>query len=171
MSVDRSKLGSWAARGKRSSSSAQSPAAPAQPSLPAPPPGYGYVFQNGVPVLVPVYAPPQAPPFAPGGAFAPQPMPPMPHGGHAAPGRTVTRNTRLVRPLTKDGVVIQDPWDAALAKLPDLAPNERTQVLFEGLATDDGEAVPSQGVRAPDDPFGRGRAHLRLVADDLKPAG
>jgi len=127
-------------------------------------------MQGAIPVLVPL-APPVAQPFAPGGAFSPQAMPPMPHGAHAAPARTVTRNTRLLRPLTKDGVVIPDPWDQTLANLPDLAPSEQTRYLFEGLASDDSEAVPSQGVRAPDDPFGRGRGTLRLVVSDLKPAG
>jgi len=157
MGIDRDQLGKWAGRKVRSSASPAAPEPARQPaaaSLPAPPPGYTYAFHGGVPMLVPL---PAGMPDAPVMSFPSHP--------NVVPIRPRTRNAKLVRPLSKDGVVIPDPWDAALANLPDLAPAPQTAAYFEAFATEPEAPVQAQH-QAMDNPFGR--APLQFGSSDLK---
>lgn len=77
------------------------------------------------------------------------------------------RNAQLVRPLTVDGHAVEDPWDKALAALPDIvSPSQASAYgvgphVVQALALDGDPntvQVPSgeEGVEAPKNPFGRG---------------
>lgn len=160
----------WANRGARPSrpsepappSRRSEAAAPAQ-GLPAPPAGYQYILHGGVPMLVAIEA-----------VAAPPPGHPLAYVPASRAGAAVipilrVKNARLVRPLTKDGVLVPDPWDVAMSRAPDLTPDVARQMglgqEWEALA-DPSDAVPSGEPLAPDNPFGN---RPLSTATDLKP--
>jgi len=131
--------------------------------LPPPPAGFVYVMHQGVPVLMPV-ASVQAGPVVTHPAFAaPSAQRQASSGGRVLP----FKNARLVRPLSKDGVFIQDPWDKAMAEAPDLSP-QTAQIMglggdFKALTNVEElqqVQLPAEGRTAPENPFGRAKLAL-----------
>ena len=76
------------------------------------------------------------------------------------------RNAQLVRPLTVDGHAVEDPWDKALAALPDIvSPSQASAYgvgphVVQALALDGDpntvQVPEAPKGEAPANPFGRG---------------
>jgi hypothetical protein len=171
MAIDPKDLRRFAARGGRPAAAA-SPARPVQPApqaprLPEAPPGYAYVLHQGIPMLAPL-----APAAAPAYHYAPPRAAPAALGAAGNPGNVIPfrrhQNARLVRPLSKDGAIQKDPWDAWMETVPDItrSPGASPMVAMASELEQEGPLSPAQGPASPDNPFGN--RTLNLAPASLK---